>query len=117
MATASNFARLLELNLAGSGIKATGLAKFAESPYMLKLTTLDLSHNPLRQGLPALWESRLMGNLTTLNLRHCDLDTQSVRPLLTDAFTLQTLDLRDNPLINHHAQESLRDHFGPRILL
>ncbi len=117
MATASNFARLLELNLAGSGIKATGLAKLAESPYMRKLTTLDLSHNPLRQGLPALWESRLMENLTTLNLRHCDLDTQSMRPLLSNAVTLQTLDLRDNPLISPHARESLQERFGPRIQL
>jgi uncharacterized protein (TIGR02996 family) len=117
MASASNYARLTELNLAGCGIKPTGLANLAESPYFNRLSAFDLSHNPIGKGLPHLLESRLMENLQSLSLRHCDLDSQSVRPLLTAPLSLNQLDLRDNPLINQYTRESLAEKFGPRVQL
>ncbi|MCA9072268.1 MAG: TIGR02996 domain-containing protein, partial [Planctomycetaceae bacterium] len=102
MASASNYGRLTELNLAGCTIKPAGIANFAESPYLTRLTTLNLSHNPLRKGLPILLESRVAKNLKSLSLRHCDLDSQSIRLLLTEELSLEHLDLRDNPLINQY---------------
>lgn len=120
MATASNFARLKELNLAGCGTKMSGLTAMANSPYMTKLTILDLSHNSLRQVATAFLESRLVSNLRSLSLRHCDLDSQCLRPLFANANANaedQSLDLRDNPLINHRTRESLVEQFGSKILL
>lgn len=117
MATASNYARLTELNLAGCGIKLAGLANLAQSAYMTRLTSLDLSHNSLKQGLTALLESKWAANLKSLSLRHCDLDSQSVRPLLAHFPAIGSLDLRDNPLINQPTRASLLEEFGARILL
>jgi Ran GTPase-activating protein (RanGAP) involved in mRNA processing and transport len=117
MAAASNYARLTELDLAGSSIQPEGLASFANSPYFTRLETLNLSHNPLGKGLPRLLESRIVENLQSLSLRHCDLDSQSVRGFLTRALPLKTLDLRDNPLINHSTRENLLEKYGPRLLI
>lgn len=117
MASASNYARLTELNLAGCTIKPAGIANFAESPYLTRLINLNLSHNPLRKGLPILLESRVVENLQSLSLRHCDLDSQSVRPLLTASLSLEHLDLRDNPLINQYTRNNLEEIYGDRVLL
>lgn len=117
VASASNYGRLTEWNLAGCGIKSEGLARLAESPYLTRLNHLDLSHNPLRQGLPSLLESPISEKLKTLKLRHCDLDSHSVRPLLTVSLPLEHLDLRDNPLIKHHTRQNLQEKFGDRVIL
>ncbi len=117
MASASNYARLTELKLMGCGLKKAGLCALANSQYLTRLEHLDLSHNPLRNELTMLLDSRVVQSLKILNLRHCGLDTQNVRSLMSDSLMLEKLDLRENPLIPPPARDRLREKYAERVLL
>jgi Leucine-rich repeat (LRR) protein len=119
IAQASNFARLRTLDVSEGGLDGHDALKLLASPYLRKLERLDLSFNPLKEISPELAAAPNWPSLRTLSLRATQLDGLGIRELLrSDRLeAVESLDLRDNPLIDVRSREALVERFGQRVRL
>ncbi|WP_166831487.1 TIGR02996 domain-containing protein [Thalassoroseus pseudoceratinae] len=117
IASGSNFSRLSRLKLNDAGLEATDLTRLVRSPYLKRLTHLELDFNPLGELDPDIMQSPILSRLRQLSLRHTQLDNVTAREIAkSDAFTsIEQLDVRENPLIDSRTKLLLNERFGPRV--
>lgn len=84
-ASSRNAAKLTYLNVAATGLGADGLAALMTSERLQKLSTLNLSHNPLGSWPAALAGAPVWRTLHTLSLAECGLGDDAVTSLAAAA--------------------------------